>query len=305
MSFSFINTSKYLLAVSAVLVVASVVLFIEPGPKFSIEFTGGTLMELKLPAEATKDELHAALDDFKEKEKTELGNYSITVINDQQGRSFLVRTAPLSNEQHVALMASLTGRWKDLQELKYNTIGPSLSQSLKRNSVIALSVASAAIILYLAFAFRKMPRQLSPWKFGALAVLAFLHDVIITSGLFIVVGWFTSFEFDPLFVTALLTILAYSANDTVVIYDRIRDKFQSEGGKATHLESIVNTALRECVTRTFNTVMAALIMLASIFFLGADSIRWFVLALMTGTLVGAYSSYFIAAPLLVYWKKRS
>jgi preprotein translocase subunit SecF len=302
MQFSFIRASKIFLSLSAVLLVASIALIIHPGPRLSIEFTGGTLMEVRLPEGKTKDELHAFLSSF-EKTAGSLGNYSISSVSNEGGNSFLLRLRVLTNEEHVSLLDSIQKEFKDVKELQYTTIGPSLSTSLKKNALIALGIASAAIILYLAFAFRKVPHRLSPWKFGILAVLAFIHDVVITTGIFIVLGWFTSFEFDPLFVTALLTILAYSANDTVVIYDRIRSNFLSER-KNEDLGVSVDLALRQCVTRTLNTAMASFIMLICIFVLGAESIRWFILALMVGTFIGAYSSYFIAAPLLVYWNKK-
>ena len=120
-------------------------------------------------------------------------------------------------------------------------------------------------------------------------------------GVFLVMGGFTTFEFDTLFVTALLTILAYSANDSIVIFDRIRANMTFEN-RSENLETVVAAGLRQCVSRTFCTAFAALIMLFSLFFLGSDSIRWFILALIFGTMIGAYSSYFIAAPLLAYWK---
>ncbi len=300
---SFIKTSKYLLGLSAVLVAASIALIIYPGPRFSIEFTGGTLMEVRLPEAATKEELKNVLVEF-EKTHPPLGNYTISSITGQNGHSYLMRMRVLSNEEHVALLGDIGKTFTDTKELQYTTIGPSLSSSLKQKALLALMVAACAIILYLAFAFRKMPKRFSPWKFGMLAVIAFIHDVILTTGLFIVIGWFTTFEFDPLFVTALLTILAYSANDTIVIFDRIRATMTQEN-RSEDLGVTVARALRDCLTRTIHTAAAALIMLFSIFFLGSESIRWFVLALIVGTIIGAYSSYFIAAPLLVLWRKRS
>jgi preprotein translocase subunit SecF len=297
----FLSLAKPLLALSALLLLASVVLMIVPGPRFSIEFTGGTLMEVRLPESKTKADVQASLETFG-KSHPSLGNYVISALSNQSGKSFLIRMRGLSNEEHVALLGEMEKTHGQVQELQYTTIGPSLSSSLQRNALIALVVASVAIILYLAFAFRKMPRKLSPWKFGLLAVAAFIHDVILTCGLFVIIGRFTSFEFDPLFVTALLTILAYSANDTIVIFDRIRAALGSEQ-RSDDFAATVERGLRDCLTRTFNTMAAALIMLTSLFFLGSESIRWFILALIVGTLVGAYSSYFVAAPLLVFWSK--
>jgi preprotein translocase subunit SecF len=133
-------------------------------------------------------------------------------------------------------------------------------------------------------------------------VVAFLHDIIITMGIFVIIGWFTSFEVDTLFVTALLTILAFSVNDTIVIFDRIRDNLLHEN-KSEDLATTVARGLKQCVTRTMHTTISGLIMLFALFFLGSESIRWFILALIIGTFIGTYSSYFVAAPLLAYWRK--
>ncbi len=299
---TFLQLSKVFLVLSGLAILASIVLFITPGPKFSIEFTGGTLMEVRLPEGKTKEELNTVLQNYAKKAGS-LGNYTISALNGAAGHSFLMRMRDLTNEEHVALKSQMDKTFGNVQELQYTTIGPSLSASLKQNSFIALAVASVAIIAYLAFAFRKLPRKLSPWKFGVLAVVAFIHDVIITAGVFIVLGRFTTFEFDPLFVTALLTILAYSANDTIVIFDRIRANLSYEN-RSESFETTVTRALKQSVTRTLNTAIAALIMLFAIFFMGSQSIRWFILALIAGTVIGAYSSYFIACPLLIFWRKK-
>jgi preprotein translocase subunit SecF len=298
---NFRSVSKISLTISAVLTVASIALFIYPGPKFSIDFTGGTLMEVQLAEGKTREDLQTILHAYVDEKKFDLGNFTVSSIKTATEQAYLMRLKPMTNEEHVDLLKYIESKAGPVKELQYNTIGPSLSQSLKWKSLQALSIASVATILYLAIAFRKLPRKLNPWKFGLLAVLAFIHDVILTTGIFIVLGWFTSFEFDPLFVTALLTILAYSANDTIVIFDRIRANMTFDN-RNEQMETVVARGLRQCVTRTFSTTMAALIMLFSLFFLGSESIRWFIMALILGTAIGAYSSYFVAAPLLAFWK---
>ena len=214
-----------------------------------------------------------------------------------------MRLPPMNNEEHIALLKDLETQFGTVKEQKYNTIGPSLSASLKTKSLQAIVIASVAMIIYLTIAFRKLPRKLNPWKFGVLAVVGFIHDVCVTIGFFIILGWFTSFEFDTLFVTALLTILAYSANDTIVIFDRVRANMSFDN-RNENMESVVSRALKQCLTRTFSTAFASLIMLFSLFFLGSESIRWFILALIVGTVIGTYSSFFIATPLLIFWKKK-
>jgi len=299
---SFFKIAKACLVFSTLLVIASLVLLFVPGPRYSIEFTGGTMMEVQLPEGKTKEELEAQVQTFKPTGEP-LENTSVLAVHGEKGDSFIIRMRPLSNEEHVSLLGHLETAFgkEQVKELQFNTIGPSVSASLAKRSIIALIVASAAVVIYLAFSFRNIPRKLNPWKFGMLAVAAFMHDVIITAGIFVIISHFTTFEVDTLFVTALLTILAYSANDTIVIYDRIRANLTYENRSEDFNTSVVR-GLKECLTRTLHTTMSSLIMLFSIFFLGADSIQWFILALIIGTFIGTYSSYLVAAPLLVFWK---
>ena len=295
----FLKLTKVCLAVSAVLVAISIALLVYPGPRLSIEFTGGTLMELRLPETKGKAELENSVKGFVTKDKKSFENVSIAAVRDSTGSSYELRLPSIDNEEHQALLAHIKKDLGTAEELRFNTIGPSVSASLRNNSLLALFFASVALILYLAFSFRGMPKPLSPWKFGVLAVVAFIHDVIITAGIFVIISRYTSFEVDTLFVTALLTILAYSANDTIVIFDRIRSSVQADP-KADLAVTVVR-GLRECLTRTIHTTVSSLIMLTSLFVLGSESIRWFMLALIVGTLIGTYSSYFIASPLLIYW----
>ncbi len=308
MKFSFVKSSKYFLAVSAVLMIASVVMLFNPGPTLSIEFTGGTLMEVKLPAGKTEADLEKALAAF-----SGSGAAAVTkgasVTSTRDGTQF-IRTGALSNEQHLALTNHLhaqldgTGADQQVQEVQYTTIGPTVGATLKQRAIWALIVASVAIILYIALAFRKIPRQLSPLRFGVIAIVALLHDILITVGIFTVLSFYTTFQVDTLFISALLSIMGYSVNDTIVIFDRIRDNLLQEG-RAKDFAELADRSLKQTLTRTINTGLGAMIMLAALFFFGSESIRWFVLTLIMGTIIGTYSSFFIATPLLVYWKKKN
>jgi preprotein translocase subunit SecF len=135
------------------------------------------------------------------------------------------------------------------------------------------------------------------------AIVALLHDIIITVGIFTILSYVTTFQLDTLFISALLSIMGYSVNDTIVIFDRIRDNLSQEGGK--DFGELAERSLRQTLGRTLNTGLGALIMLFALFFLGSESIRWFILTLILGTFIGTYSSFFIATPLLVAWKKKA
>jgi len=305
MEFSFIRPAKYFLMLSAALVGTSIVLLIYPGPNLSIDFTGGTLMEVRIPSSATKDDLANALSSLvlspeEEDGKTTIGNFSISAT---KGSTMLIRMRDITNPEHLQLQTHLNENLGETEELQFTTIGPTVGASLKKRSLWALSIASIAIVLYIAFAFRKVPRRLSPWRFGIIAVITLLHDVLITVGIFIILSQITAFEFDTLFVTALLTILGYSVNDTIVIFDRIRDNLLTQHrGEEFHI--VADRSLHQSVTRSINTSVSTLIMLSALFILGSESIKWFVLTLMVGAIIGTYSSLFLATPLLVYWKKK-
>ena len=215
-----------------------------------------------------------------------------------------MKTATLSNEEHTALIAHVKNDLGNVDELQYTTIGPTVGANLKERAFWALLVASLVIMAFVAFAFRKIPRSLNPWTFGAAAIVALVHDITILLGVFTILSHYTTFQVDTLFTTALLSIMGHSVSDTIVIFDRIRETL-SHSDKHETFAHVADKALHACISRTINTGLGILIMLTSLFIFGSESIRWFILALIIGTIVGMYSSYFVATPLLVLWKKKS
>jgi preprotein translocase subunit SecF len=300
MRFSFVKASRLLLPLSAIALIGSIVVFFNPGPQVSIEFTGGTLMEVDLPEGKTDTDLRVSLASF-----TASGvNLADASLSETRTGSWFMRTKTLDNDQHTALLSHLDATLGDVQELQYTTIGPTVGASLKQRSFWALLAASIAIVVFLAATFRKIPKSLSPWAFGINAIIAVVHDVVITVGIFTILSWYTTFQIDTLFITALLSIMGYSVSDTIVIFDRVRDNLVEEGKRGGDFSELADRSLRQSFMRTINTGLGALIMLIALFIFGTESIRWFILALIVGTLVGTYSSYFVATPLLVFWQKR-
>lgn len=293
---NFLRPANYFLSLSAVLVAASIALLLYPGPKLSIDFTGGTLIEIA-GQDAESSSVEAALNTIQFAEP--LGNIT---TNNTQDDTVLVRMRSISNEEHTQLTQGMNNQIQGYSELQFTTIGAIVGSTMKTRSIWALVVASVAIIIYIAIAFRKIPRKLSPLRFGITAVITLLHDVLITVGVFVILSHVTSFEFDTLFITALLTILGYSVNDTIVIFDRIRDNLDNQNRKETFAE-VANRSLNDSLNRSINTSLSTLIMLLSLFLLGSESIRWFVLTLIIGALIGTYSSIFLATPLLVRWQE--
>lgn len=292
----FLKPAKYFFALSAFLMLVSLVLLIYPGPKLSIEFTGGTRMEISTTSpEVTAEQIADAIASF----SLELS----PTVNQTQASTFLIRTKNLTNEEHLGLVDHLNESLGGITENQYTTIGPTVGATLKRQALYALLASVVAIILYIAWSFRKIPKRYSSWRFGIVAIVTLIHDVLITTGIFVVISRMTSFEFDTLFVTAMLTIFGYSVNDTIIIFDRIRDNlFLQERGE--DFPTIANRSLVQIFTRSVYTGGAVLIMLTSLLLFGSENIRWFVLALVVGILIGTYSSLFVATPLLVYWRKK-
>ncbi|OGJ57047.1 protein-export membrane protein SecF [Candidatus Peribacteria bacterium RIFCSPLOWO2_12_FULL_55_15] len=288
---SFIGASRVLLPCSLALAIGSCVLLLYPGPRLSVEFTGGTLMEIQLPDGKTKEDLATILPE----------NTSITST---RNGSILIRSRVLGNEEHRAIGEQIEKQLGPSPELQFTTIGPTVGRSLRIRALWAIAVAAVAIIIYLAFAFRKITHRLSPWTFAISAMIATFHDTLITLGIFTIISRFTSFEMDLLFVAGLLSIIGYSVNDTIVVFDRIRDNIFLD----THREdfsALAEQSIRQTMTRTINTGTGVMIMLFALFFFGAESIRWFVLTLIVGTIIGTYSSFFVAIPLLVCRKEKS
>lgn len=292
----FLRPAKYFFILSTILTMLSIVLLIVPGPKLSIEFTGGTRMELKVEnASATSESVLEAVKSFP-------GQDLSPTVNKMQNGDYLIRLKGLDDDTHKALLKHL-GLLGPIEQVQYTTIGPTVGESLKIRAVYALIAASLGIILYLAFAFRKIPRKYSPWKFGVVAVATLLHDVMVTVGVFVILSHYSTFEVDTLFVTALLTILGYSVNDTIIIFDRIRDNLFMQERKED-FAIVANRSVNQAWKRSCYTSTSTLIMLFALLLLGSASIHWFVLTLIIGIILGTYSSIFVATPLLVYWNDR-
>ncbi|UPA22321.1 protein translocase subunit SecF [Candidatus Peribacteria bacterium] len=295
---SFIKLSRFFLPLSGLLVLASIVVFIYPGPNVSIEFTGGTLMEIGLPEGKTQQDLETAIRSFQVEGESLDAHFSRTKTG-----TWFVKTETLTNEQHTELLTHVESAIGDVQELQYTTIGPTVGANLKQRAFWALLIASLAIMAFVAFSFRAVPRSLNPWTFGLATILALMHDIIILLGVFTVLSYVTTFQVDTLFVTALLSIMGHSVSDTIVIFDRIRETLTGSD-KHAKLADVADKALWACISRTFNTGFGLLIMLFALFIFGSESIRWFMLALIIGSIVGMYSSYFVATPILVFLRKR-
>lgn len=188
------------------------------------------------------------------------------------------------------------------QITKSEIIGPVIGKETTTNAIKSVAIASLAIIIYIAYAFREIPKPYSPWKFGISAVAAILHDVLVVVGIFSLLGHFQKVEIDALFVTALLTVIGFSVHDTIVVFDRIRENLRKTAGKVTFTE-VVNESILQTLGRSLTTSLTVVFTLLALILFGGESIRWFVVALLVGIISGTYSSIFNAAPLLVIWEE--
>lgn len=282
-------------AISSALVLVSFAVLFLWGLPLGIDFTGGSLMELEfvdaVPAQDVVRERIAHLDG---------GDVQ---IQQSEEHRMLLRLRAIDENTHQRMLAALRAENLPITEKRFASIGPTIGNELKQKAVWALLVVLAMIVVYIAFAFRKVSRPISSWKYGIVAIVALIHDVAIPTGLFVYLGKFHHVEISALFVSALLTILGFSVHDTIVVFDRIRENLQKRTGGS--FEDAVNRSIHETIARSINTSLTLLLVLLTLFFFGGESTRYFSLALIVGTVVGVYSSIFIASPLLVTWHQWS
>ncbi len=289
-----------LLVVSGLVSVICVVFLAMWGLKPGIDFTGGSLMELSFTNRPETVEIQKVFDGL------DIKNASIQKTGDN---GVIIRTNFLTEEEHQRVLDAVKNKLQttenQINEGSFQTIGASISNQLKSKAAYAFIFVLLGIIIYVAYAFRKVSRPVASWKYGVLAIVALFHDVLLVMGVFAVLGRYVGVEVDTAFIVAILTVLGYSVNDTIVVYDRIRENLQRHGGD--NFAEVVNMGLNQTLMRSINTTFKTLLPLIALYFIGGASIHYFVLALLIGIASGAYSSIFIASPLLVVvynWQER-
>ncbi len=286
------------LGISAVLVASAVILLVVWGLKLGIDFTGGSLSELSFNQRPSAQEVHNLL--LHDKQGLNLDEAKVQPAGKNE---LIIRTRTLNEAEHQKLLELLKQTYPkaDIVENRFESIGPIIGQELKDKALIAIIIVLITIILYVAYAFRKVSRPVASWKYGIAAIVALIHDVMIVVGVFVILGHYFNVEVGVLFVTALLTVLGYSVNDTIVVFDRVRENLIYRP-KETFVET-VNHSVNETLLRSINTSFTTLLVLLAVYLFGGATIKNFVLALIIGILSGTYSSIFIASPLLVVWHK--
>ncbi len=289
-----IEKRKYSFLLSSLLIITSVVFIAMWGLKLGIDFTGGVLSEVKFQQEVSKDEVRKLV---KELELPSL------LIQPAENNSFIIRYQSEQNKINPKVEELLKEKYPETEILRTEFISSLVSSELKRNAFYAVIVSIMGITWYIAWAFRKISYPINSWKYGLGAILALVHDIIITLGFFAFFGRFYGIEVGIPFVAALLTIFGYSVNDTIVIFDRIRENLLRYGA-GKNFEGTINKSIRESIARSLNTSLTVVFVLLSVIFFGGETIKYFSLALLIGILFGTYSSIFVATVFVAeLWKR--
>jgi preprotein translocase subunit SecF len=292
----FIGKRKYAFVLSSILIVLGVIAFVmvmTGSANMGIDFAGGVMVQGHFEKPVHIDELRAALS----------GQFSDAVINEVKDftmpNAFIIKTKSPADEAEAkgrlalinsTIASSFPGN--TFTRVSEHVIGPAVGESLRKDAIKAVLVSLLGILIYIAFRF--------DFRAGVAATIATFHDVLAVMGIF----WVLGKEFDLLFVTALLTLAGYSLTDTVVVYDRIRENLKKHRTRAEFVPS-VNLSINEVLSRTINTSMTVMVVVVILFFFGGEVLRNFSLAMIIGVLVGTYSSWYVASPIIVEWEARS
>lgn len=275
---------------SALIIVVCVVSLGVFGLKTGLDFSSGSMLTLDFEGEVDTEAIGEEL--------ASLG-YIGHVETDQQG-NVIIRTTELSVEQKNALKDALTTKFGTLTEKGFESVDPIVAKSTASAAVWAVAIASVAMLLYISWAFHRMPK---PFHYGVCAVVAILHDIIVVLGIFSILGAIANWEIDLALVTGMLTVVGYAVNDTIVVFDRIRENVKRYPG--TDFEIVVNNSLMETMSRSLITGAGVIFVLIALMLFVGPAIQNLVVVLLVGILTGTYTSICIAAPLLVVWEKRS
>ena len=294
-----IKHRKIFLSISGIFVLVSVAAILFFGLKPGIDFAGGTLWQVKSETDG-----QLTVESLKEFFEKDLEVKNLIVYAEPENASFLARLPHLAENQHQQYLAALKNRFGGIEELRYETIGPTIGQELRRKAVFAVILVLLGISLYVAFAFRKVSYPIKSWKYGVITLITLFHDAVIPMGFYAFLGWKIGIEIDINFIVAVLVIVGFSVHDTIVVFDRIRENLLLAKNRLD-LENIVNFSVNQTLARSVNTSLTLVLALAALLFVGPVSLKYFVLTILLGTVVGTYSSIFIASPLLTVWHKFS
>lgn len=290
-----INTlkySKFWFITSAIILAFGVISLSVYGLKLGIDFKGGTISEFQFEKPFNIENARTVV------VKSGLKNFQLQTA-DENG--LIVKAEVFDSEIHSKLLSNFKTDLGEYKEVRFDSIGPVVGKELKQKALYQLILVSLGIVLYIGYAFRKVSKPVTSWRFGWSAIVALIHDLLFVLGVFSILGHYKGVEIDSLFVTAVLTVLGFSVHDTIVVFDRIRENLKTHAGQT--LEFIINHSIAQTIVRSLNTSLTVLFVLLALLLFGGESIKYFVLALFIGIIVGTYSSIFIASPVLYFLQK--
>jgi len=277
--------------ISALIIIPGIISLAVFGLEPGVDFSSGSTMTLRFDAEVEQNQLRQQLADL---------GYDEAMIQRTGDGDFIVRVREISAEVRQELVDGLRAELDTEVTVRDSyTVSPIIAAETGRNAAIAVGIAAVFMLFYIAWAFRRMPR---PLRWGTCAIVALIHDVLVVMGIFSILGWVVGIQIDALFITGMLTVVGYSVNNTVVVFDRIRENVSK--GTSKDLEVTVNSSILETLSRSLNTSVTTLFVILAIFLFGGVTIHYFILVLLIGVIAGTYSSMCIAGPLLVIWDKR-
>lgn len=283
---------KLWMGISLATIVVSLAVIVAIRPTWGIDFVGGSLFEVR----ASEDKLLPVQILLEDK-------FGITsTIQATPEETLIIRTPVLTSEEHAEILKALSAANLTGEELRFEVAGPTIGQALRRQATVALILSVVLMIAYLAYTFRGAAGLTAPWKFGVSAVYAVVHDLVLVTALFVILGKFWNVPIDALFVTALLAIFGYSVNDTIVLFNRMAANWVAQ--RSGNLLTNIDRAIKETLIRSLNTSITILLVLITMLVFGGTTLRWFTVALVAGTISGAYSTIFVAVPCLYYLTKK-
>ena len=284
-----------MLVLPAVLSIAAIAAIAMWGLRPGIDVSGGSLLEMNYAtARPTMDQIQAAVAPLA------LGEVRIQPTGDT---GVLLRMKALTNDQKNSLETALQSVGSSTEQ-SFNSVGPTIGADIMHKGMVAVVIVLLSLIAFIAFAFRSVSEPIASWKYGIVAIITLAHDVLVPVGLFAALGHFKGVEIGSLFIVAMLTILGVSINNTIVIFDRVRENLRrSEARKRENFAAVVGRSVSQTLARSINTSVAVIIVLACLWIVGPFATKDFALALLTGMIVGTYSSIFLAAPLAVLWER--
>ena len=290
-----------ILAASSLIVVISITIVAVFGFKLGIDFTSGSLWQVKIP--------NAQVSDIRDFFSNETGIDQLNISFDDESQIYALSFREISEHERQSYLELMSQRFGDgVESVDFLTISPSVSLELRNKSMWAIGLVLLGISLYIAFAFRKVSEPIKSWKYGVITLITLAHDAAIPAAVFALLGKFNGVVIDTNFVVAMLFVMGFSVHDTIVVFDRIRENLlilKERAVRKVNLEEVVDKSIMETLARSINTSLTLIVILVALLLWGPVSTKMFILAILIGTVAGTYSSIFFASPLLVFAQRFS